>query len=71
MMTHRIGAEEQGRLQGAIASTRGITGMIGPLVFTQVLRGAIDAGGTTPGAPYMLAAVLVVLSFVWSLFVVR
>jgi DHA1 family tetracycline resistance protein-like MFS transporter len=68
MMTHRIGPEEQGRLQGAIASARGITGMVGPLLFTQVLRGAIDAGGRMPGAPFVLAAGLVVLSFGWSLF---
>lgn len=36
-----------------------------------MLRGAIDAGGTMPGAPFLLAAALIVLSFAWSLFVAQ
>jgi DHA1 family tetracycline resistance protein-like MFS transporter len=69
LMTHKIEPDEQGRLQGAISSMRGVTGMIGPLLFTLTLRGAIDAGGAAhvPGAPYLLAGLLLTLSFLWSL----
>jgi DHA1 family tetracycline resistance protein-like MFS transporter len=73
LMTHRIGPDEQGRLQGAISCMRGITGMAGPIVFTQALSGAIHAGGggVVVGVPYFLAALLLVLSFAWSLRVAR
>lgn len=56
LISKRVDAAEQGRLQGALSSVRGITGMIGPLVFTQVFAAAIVA---LPGAPYLLAAALV------------
>jgi MFS transporter, DHA1 family, tetracycline resistance protein len=44
----------------------GISGMIGPLLFTQVFRGAIADGMPTwlPGAPYFMAAALVAASLV-------
>jgi DHA1 family tetracycline resistance protein-like MFS transporter len=73
LMSHKVSAEEQGRLQGAMSSVMGITGMLAPLLFTQVLRGAIDEGHAAylPGAPFVLAAVLLGLSFLWSLRVAR
>ncbi len=47
----------QGKLQGAINSLRALTGMIGPLIFTQVFSVAISAKAIIhlPGAPYYLA----------------
>ncbi len=64
LMTRRVAPSEQGQLQGALASMRGITGMVGPLLFTQVLAAAIAGQGPVrfAGVAYLLAAALVVLS---------
>jgi DHA1 family tetracycline resistance protein-like MFS transporter len=61
LMSRRLGPSEQGRLQGALASLRGVTGMIGPLLFTQIFATAVGAasGLEVPGAAYLLAALLV------------
>ena len=57
LMTRRVGPEEHGRLQGAIASLGGFAGVIAPLLFTGVFALAHRAG---PGlvarrVPYFLA----------------
>jgi DHA1 family tetracycline resistance protein-like MFS transporter len=64
MMTRCVDATQQGRLQGAISSLRGIGGMMGPLVFTQTLAWAIRPGARVrlPGAPYLLACALLVIA---------
>ncbi|HXM97693.1 MAG TPA: TCR/Tet family MFS transporter [Candidatus Dormibacteraeota bacterium] len=64
LMSKRVDPSAQGKLQGAINSLRAITGMIGPLLFTQVLAIAIapDARVHLPGAPYLLAGVLLFAS---------
>ncbi len=66
MMTRRVDATEQGRLQGALASLTGLASLIGPTVFTQTFSVFIgphaDLG--VPGAPFLLAAVLVFASMV-------
>ena len=66
LMTRRVGADEQGRLQGAIASVMGIAGVIAPLLFTQVFAAAIGPfrGLGVPGAPFLLAALLLVTAMV-------
>ena len=73
LMSRHIGPSEQGQLQGALSSMRGITGMIGPLVFTQTFAAAIDPNSRVqlPGAPYLLAALLLVGALVLSLRVTR
>ena len=65
LMSRRVGASEQGQLQGALMSLFGVAGMIAPLVFTQVFAVAISPrwGLHFPGAPYWLAAALMVASF--------
>ena len=64
LMSRRVDPTSQGKLQGAINSLRGLTGMIGPLIFTQVFALAIAPGARVrlPGAPYLLAAVLLLVS---------
>jgi DHA1 family tetracycline resistance protein-like MFS transporter len=64
LMSKRVDPSAQGKLQGAINSLRAITGMAGPLLFTQVLAIAIapDARFRLPGAPYLLAGVLLFAS---------
>lgn len=60
LMTRRVSSGEQGQLQGAIASINGLTGMIGPTLFTQSFAHFIGptASWHLPGAPFLLAAVL-------------
>jgi len=71
LMTRRISSSEQGQLQGAIASINGMTGMIGPTVFTQTFAFFIQShsdhstqhsGLSTsvefPGAPFILASLM-------------
>jgi DHA1 family tetracycline resistance protein-like MFS transporter len=60
--TRYVSASEQGALQGATSSLRGVSGMIGPITFTQVLAFEI-AKGTMPGMAYGLSAVLLAFSF--------
>ncbi|HYM31728.1 MAG TPA: TCR/Tet family MFS transporter [Candidatus Cybelea sp.] len=59
LMTERVGPDEQGQLQGANSSLRGISGLIGPTIFTQAFAQFIGASGLhLPGAPFYLAAAL-------------
>ena len=64
LMTRLVDATEQGRLQGALASLMGLASLIGPTVFTQTFSVFIGehAALGLPGAPFVLAAVLVVAS---------
>jgi len=61
LMTRLVDATEQGRLQGALASLTGLASLIGPSVFTQTFAVFISARAdwAFPGAPFLLAAVLV------------
>ncbi len=73
LMSRRVDPTSQGKLQGAINSLRAITGMIGPLIFTQVFALAIakNAAVHLPGAPYLLAAVLLGVSLLIAYVVTR
>ena len=64
MMTRHVSASEQGQLQGALSSLRGIAFMIGPLVFTNVFASFIGANRDwhLPGAPFLLAALMIAAS---------
>jgi DHA1 family tetracycline resistance protein-like MFS transporter len=61
IMTRLVDATEQGRLQGALASLMGLASLIGPTMFTQTFAAFIStrADSGLPGAPFLLAAVLV------------
>ena len=60
LMTRRVSPSEQGRLQGALSSLQGVAGLLGPGLFTLTFARAIAAGGSwqLPGAPFLLAALL-------------
>ena len=62
LMTRRVGPDEQGRLQGALASLMGIAGVIAPVLYTQVFAAAIGRYRAlgVPGAPFFLAALLLI-----------
>ena len=68
MMTRHVSPSEQGQLQGALSSLRGIAFMIGPLVFTNVFASFIGANRDwhLPGAPYLLAAMMIAGSTVMA-----
>ncbi len=60
MMSRRIRPDEQGRLQGANSSIMAVTGLIGPLLFTQIFHHLVAGRGgpVLAGAPYYLSALL-------------
>jgi DHA1 family tetracycline resistance protein-like MFS transporter len=64
LMTRRVGATEQGRLQGALSSLTGIAGLIGPGLFTFTFAYFISGAAPVllPGAPFLLAALLLLAS---------
>lgn len=66
LMSRRIDASEQGQLQGALGSIRAVTGMLGPLVFTQVFAAAVRHSALPPGAPFLLSACLLTVAAVVS-----
>ncbi|MEY2555992.1 MAG: transporter, family, tetracycline resistance protein [Verrucomicrobiota bacterium] len=68
MMTHRVSEREQGELQGALQSMRSITFIIGPWMFLRVFSWFIDPkhGLHLPGAPYYLAAALLLAAMLMS-----
>jgi DHA1 family tetracycline resistance protein-like MFS transporter len=73
LMSQRVDHTSQGKLQGAINSIRALTGMIGPLLFTQVFAIAIapHASFRLPGAPYFLAAILLSCSLLMAFYFAR
>ena len=68
LMTQRVSASGQGELQGAIASLRGIAMIVGPQMFSLTFAYFIAPEHSLPGAPWYLAALLLVVSLViaWS-----
>jgi DHA1 family tetracycline resistance protein-like MFS transporter len=73
LMARHVDPTSQGKLQGAINSLRAITGMAGPVLFTQIFALAISPryGLHLPGAPYYLAAVLLGSSLLLAVYVTR
>jgi DHA1 family tetracycline resistance protein-like MFS transporter len=73
LMSRRVDTSSQGKLQGAINSLRAITGMIGPVLFTQVFAFAISPRTSIhlPGAPYYLATLLLLSSLLLAVYVTR
>jgi DHA1 family tetracycline resistance protein-like MFS transporter len=64
IMSKRVGATDQGLLQGANSSIMGISGMIGPALFTQTFAFFISPGRSIqhPGAPFLAASLLMVIA---------
>ncbi len=64
LMSRRVSASEQGRLQGANASVNGIAYLAGPNLFTLTFAFAIGTGGHwhMPGAPFLIASLLLILA---------
>ena len=72
LMSRRVGPGEQGQLQGANSSLRGISGLIGPFLFTLTFAYFIDNHHRQlPGAPYWVAAILLVGALLLAIRVTR
>ncbi len=67
LMSRRVEATDQGRLQGANGSLMGIAGLIGPGLFTLTFAQFISGPVILPGAPFLLAAVIVAAALVIAL----
>ena len=65
-MSKTLATNEQGQLSGTFSSLNGIAGMIGPTLFTEVFRWTIVPGTSTyfPGAPFALAATILVFALI-------
>jgi MFS transporter, DHA1 family, tetracycline resistance protein len=62
MMTKRVSASEQGELQGALSSLRGLAMIFGPPLFAGTFAASIAHGRNYPAAPWYLAAVILFIS---------
>jgi len=73
LMTQRVSPSEQGELQGALASLRGMGMVIGPSLFSLTFAYFIAPEHSFPGAPWYLATALVVasLAIAWRVAVAR
>ncbi len=62
----QVGPDQQGELQGAIGSVGSLTNIISPLLMTMVfgIYTGSDAPFYFPGAPFILAAILTMMSLV-------
>jgi MFS transporter, DHA1 family, tetracycline resistance protein len=66
LMTRSVAADQQGQLQGATASVQSVSQLVGPFLFTLTFAYFIDARAPIklPGAPFLLACVLLLLALV-------
>jgi DHA1 family tetracycline resistance protein-like MFS transporter len=69
MMSQRVAPHEQGKLQGANGSITSIAGLIGPSIFTLSFAYFIDKdrAWTLPGAPFFIAAALLLAALVLAM----
>ncbi len=66
LMSRRVSVSEQGQLQGANSSLRGVAGLFAPGLFTITFATFIGARSSwhLPGAPFLLAAALLLMAAV-------
>lgn len=70
LMTQRVSPSEQGELQGALGSLRGIAMVIGPGMFSGLFAFFISPERLLPGAPWFLAALLLLAALAVAISVV-
>lgn len=69
-LSSQVGADEQGELQGGIASIQSLTTIFGPLIMTGIFYYTTQDNAPVyfPGSAFALAAVLVAVSFTIAFF---
>lgn len=73
IMSRGTAPNEQGQLQGAINSIRGVAGMIGPGLFTLIFARSVGPGALLdlPGLPFFTAAGLLLIAIPVALWATR
>lgn len=73
LMSRRVSPQEQGQLQGAINCLRSIATMIGPFLFASIFSYFVTPNHQFqfPGAPWVLAAALLLISLALAIPVTR
>jgi len=68
ILSQKTGPSEQGQLQGAINSLRGIAGLVGPGLFTWIFSKSIGAGAIIhlPGSPFYVAAGMLLIGLLMA-----
>jgi len=66
LMTQLVAPDQQGQLQGATSSVQSVSQLVGPFLFTLTFAWFIGAQAPVklPGAPFLLAAALLLLALV-------
>src|SRR5271170_339214 len=64
LLSRKTSPSEQGQLQGAINSLRGIAGLLGPGIFTYIFSKSISTGIHIPGTPFYTAAAMLLVALV-------
>ncbi len=66
IMSRQVGPGEQGQMQGAVNSLRGIGGLIGPAMFTYIFSRTVGAGAWfhAPGMAFFVAAGCLIASLI-------
>jgi MFS transporter, DHA1 family, tetracycline resistance protein len=64
IMSREVGVQEQGQLQGAVNSLRGMAGLMGPGLFTYIFSKSIGEGAIlhAPGMAFFVAAGILLVS---------
>jgi DHA1 family tetracycline resistance protein-like MFS transporter len=62
LLSRKTSPSEQGQLQGAINSLRGIAGLLGPAFFTYIFSRSISTGVHIPGTPFYTAAAMLLVA---------
>jgi MFS transporter, DHA1 family, tetracycline resistance protein len=73
LLSRKTSPSEQGQLQGAINSLRGIAGLVGPGFFTYVFSKSVGIGAVvhSPGTPFYVAASMLLIGLVLAQFTTR
>jgi DHA1 family tetracycline resistance protein-like MFS transporter len=73
VMSQRVGASEQGKLQGAITSVNALANIVGPSFFAYVFALAVDPrfGLNMPGLGFLVAGAIVFVAMILSLLLTR
>jgi len=73
LMSRRVAANEQGRMQGLNSGFMGVTAIIGPIIYLSTLAFAVrhDSQLHQPGIPILIAATFCLAAFILAVFVAK
>jgi len=73
LLTKRVGVDQQGQLQGAMQILFGLTGLVGPITFTNLFAWAIGPGKVygLPGLPILVGGALTFAGFLMAVVYAR